>query len=208
MARFCGHCGSPLDDDAKVCGQCGTPVDGADIDSIEKVRKKSKVKKRIKILIGIVLIIAIAISAIRIITSFTGPQGTIRKAMKAYKKYDLDELIELSSDMYYYGSYDKYVDDYFSQAIGESLDRFDESIGHNYKISYEITDTYKVSERKKDEMLKNIEFSFPNFDVETIQEIIVSEVKVKASRGSKSLSDTLKITLSKEGDSWKVLYIE
>ena len=208
MARFCGHCGSPLDDDAKVCGHCGTPVDGIDIDSLERMRSKSKVKKRIKIVIGIVLVIAIAITAIRIITSFTGPQGTIRKVMKAYEKYNLDELIELSSDMYYYGSYDKYADDYFSQAIGESLDRFDESIGHNYKIAYEITDTYKVSERKKDEMLKNIQLSFPNFDVETIQEIIVSEVKVKASRGSKSLSDTLKITLSKEGDSWKVLYIE
>ena len=27
MARFCGNCGKPLEEGAKVCGYCGTPVD-------------------------------------------------------------------------------------------------------------------------------------------------------------------------------------
>lgn len=28
MAKFCGNCGTQLEDNAKICGQCGTPLDG------------------------------------------------------------------------------------------------------------------------------------------------------------------------------------
>ena len=29
MAKFCGNCGTQLEDNAKICGKCGTPLDGA-----------------------------------------------------------------------------------------------------------------------------------------------------------------------------------
>ena len=28
MAKFCGNCGTQLEDNAKICGKCGTPLDG------------------------------------------------------------------------------------------------------------------------------------------------------------------------------------
>ena len=31
MAKYCGNCGTQLEDSAKVCGQCGTPLDGASL---------------------------------------------------------------------------------------------------------------------------------------------------------------------------------
>ena len=209
MARFCGNCGAQLDDDAKVCGQCGTPIDGNALGlKIVDPEKKKKMMKKVKGVIALAIVVVIAVVVVKIISGFTGTNGLVRKIMVAYEKYDIDTIVSLSSDMYYYNDYEDYVDEYFEYAVGSNIDSFESSVGHSYKMSYEVDEIYDLSQRKQDEMLKSIEQAYPDFDVDIISKIAVADVTVTAKQGSKSVSRTVKITMSKEGNTWKLLYLE
>ena len=211
MAKFCGNCGAQLDDNARVCGQCGTPVDGnqSKIPGLKVVNPEEKKKqmKKVKIVIAIVIVVVIAIVGVKITLNFTGTNGFVRNVMKAYEEYDIDALVNLSSEMYYYSDYDNYVDEYFENFVGSNIDSFESSVGHSYKMSYKIEEIYDLSQRKQDEMIKDIEYLYPKFDVDTISKISVANVKVTAKQGSKSVNKDVKITMSKEGKKWKILYI-
>lgn len=209
MARFCGNCGAQLDDDAKVCGQCGTPIDG-NVPGLKIVdpEKKKKMMKKVKGVIALAIVVVIAVVVVKIISGFTGTNGLVRKIMVAYGKYDIDTIVSLSSDTYYYNDYEDYVDEYFEYAVGNNIDSFESSVGHSYKMSYEVDEIYDLSQRKQDEILKSIEYAYPDFDVDIISKIAVADVTVTAKQGSKSVSRTVKITMSKEGNTWKLLYLE
>lgn len=152
--------------------------------------------------------VVIAVVVVKIISGFTGTNGLVRKIMVAYGKYDIDTIVSLSSDMYYYNDYEDYVDEYFEYAVGNNIDSFESSVGHSYKMSYEVDEIYDLSQRKQDEILKSIEYAYPDFDVDIISKIAVADVTVTAKQGSKSVSRTVKITMSKEGNTWKLLYLE
>ena len=128
MAKYCGNCGAPLDDDARVCGQCGTPVAEYSGRTQEfkyvDPKKREKSKKRFKLIGIVVLILIIVIVAVNVISNFTGRKGFVRKVMNAYRDYDIETLISLSSDMYYYG-YDDAAETYFESAVGYGLDSFE-----------------------------------------------------------------------------------
>ncbi|MDE6662609.1 MAG: zinc-ribbon domain-containing protein [Lachnospiraceae bacterium] len=212
MARFCGNCGAQLDDDARVCGQCGMPVDGSQGNfsgfKVVDPEKKKKFMNKMKMIFAIVIVIIIASAGVKIVRNFTGTNGLVRKVMAAYKKYDIDTIVSLSSDMYYYNDDENYVEEYFEYAVGNNIDNFESSVGHSYKMSYEVEEIYDLSQRKQDEILQKIEYSYPDFDVEIINKIAVANVKVTARQGSKSINKTVNITMSKEGKTWKLLYIE
>lgn len=211
MAKFCGNCGTKLDDDARVCGQCGTPLEGTSekISGLKIVdsEKQKKMKKKIKLFLGGIVIILVAIVAVNITSKFTGYNGLLRKVMIAYEKYDIDTLVSLSSDMYYYGE-ENFVDYYFECNVGEDLDSFEFSVGHNYSLEYEVKEIYKLSERKLDTILDTIESTYPDFDTSKIKKVVVAEINVTAKQGSKSVNKDLQLTMTKEGDSWKLLYME
>lgn len=210
MARFCGNCGAQIDENAKVCGQCGTPVeDSTKIPPVKIIdpEKKKKNKKIFKIVIALALVVAVAVTAINVISKFTGYNGLLRKVMTAYEGYDIDTLVSLSSDIYYYGEED-YVESYFENSVGSALDSFETSVGHSYQFSYEVNETYTMSERKTKDVLDGIEYTYPDFDVSIIEEMVVSDITVTAKQGSKSVERDLNITMSKENGTWKLLYIE
>lgn len=210
MARFCGNCGAQIDENAKVCGQCGTPVeDSTKIPPVKIIdpEKKKKNKKIFKIVIALALVVAVAVTAINVVSKFTGYNGLLRKVMTAYEGYDIDTLVSLSSDIYYYGEED-YVESYFENSVGSALDSFETSVGHSYQFSYEVNETYTMSERKTKEVLDGIEYTYPDFDVSIIEEMVVSDITVTAKQGSKSVERDLNITMSKENGTWKLLYIE
>lgn len=212
MAKFCGNCGAQLDDDARVCGQCGMPIDESQwkvsgLKVVDSERKK-KLMKKIKKVVMLAIVIFIVVVGIRIVRNFTGTKGLVRKVMTAYEKYDIDTIVSLSSNIYYYNDYENYVEEYFEYAVGQNIDYFESSVGHNYKMYYEVEEIYDLSQRKQDEMLKNIEYLYPDFDIDVISKIVVADVKITAKRGSKSVYKTVKITMSKEGKTWKLLYLE
>lgn len=211
MAKFCGNCGAKLDDDAKVCGQCGTPLDGAstNISGLKVVdpEKQKKVKKTLKLVAILAALVVVAVVALNIASKYTGYNGLLRKVMTAYENYDIDTLVSLSSDMYYYGEED-WVEYYFEYTVGNNLDSFESSVGHSYSLTYEVKETYKLSDRKLNTLLDTIESTYSDFDVSAIKKVVVADVTVTAKQGSKSVSKDLQVTMTKEGNSWKLLYIE
>ncbi len=210
MAGFCGNCGAKLEEGQKVCGQCGTPVEGAmksPVIKIDNPEKKKKNKKRFKVVTAIIAVILIGIIAVNVILKFTGYNGLLRKVMKAYEAYDIETLVSLSSNIYYYGG-ENYGEDYFENQVGETLESFENSVGHNYKISYEINETYKMSNRSINETLDQIEYKYSNFDISTIEEIVVCDLNVTAKQDSKSQNKALSIFMSKEEGKWKLFYIQ
>ena len=215
MAKFCGNCGTQLDDSAKVCGNCGTPLNGASpnipgikvVDPEKKKEMQKKVKKIIKLCVGLVALVLVVIIAYNLITAYTGYNGFLRKAMAAYEDYDIDALVSMSSDMYYYGSED-YAEVYFEGTVGYVLDSLESSVGHNYKLSYEVKETYSLSNRNFESMLDEISWIFTEFDTSVIEDIVVAEITVTAQQGSKSVNRDLKVTMSKEDGTWKLLYID
>ena len=141
MAKFCGNCGARLEDDAKICGKCGTPVEGVTTSipglKVTDPEKQKKVKKTFKLVAGLMVLLIVAGIAFNVVSQYTGYNGLMRKVMAAYEKYDIDTLISLSSNMYYYGDEDS-VEYYFESKVGENLDSFEASVGHNYKLSYKV----------------------------------------------------------------------
>lgn len=211
MAKFCGNCGTQLEDNAKICGNCGTPLDGASTNipglKVTDPEKQKKMKKTVKRVVGLAILVAVAIIAFNIVSQFTGYNGLLRKVMTAYENYDIDTLVSLSSDMYYYGEED-WVEYYFEYSVGDDLDSFESSVGHSYKLTYEINETYVMSERKVDEMLSEIEYSYSDFDVSVIEEVVVADLTVTAKQGSKSVNQDMSIVMTKENGTWRLLYIE
>lgn len=211
MAKFCGNCGTQLEDNAKICGKCGTPLDGAsaNIPGLKVIdpEKQKKMKKTVKLVVGMVALVIVAVIAFNVVSQYTGYNGLLRKVMTAYENYDIDTLISLSSDMYYYGEED-WVEYYFEYNVGEDLDSFESSVGHSYKLSYEVNETYVMSERKVDELLDEIEYTYSDFDVDVIEEIVVADLTLTAKQGSKSVNRDMDIVMTKEDGSWKLLYIE
>lgn len=211
MAKFCGNCGAKLDDDAKVCGQCGTPLDGAaaNVSGLKVIdpEKQKKAKKAVKLVAVLIAIAVVAVIALNIASKYTGCNGLLRKVMAAYENYDIDTLVSLSSDMYYYGEED-WVEYYFEHAVGNNLDSFESSVGHSYKLSYEVNETYVMSERKVDEVLSEIENTYPDFDVSAIGKIAVANLTITAKQGNKMANRDVNIIMSKENGSWRLLYIE
>lgn len=211
MAKFCGNCGAKLDDEAKVCGQCGTPLDGAstNISGLKVVdpEKQKKVKKTLKLVAILAALVVVAVVALNIASKYTGYNGLLRKVMNAYEDYDIDTLVSLSSDMYYYG-YEDFVEYYFEYNVGEDLDAFESSVGHSYKLSYEVNETYTLSDRKLSELLNNIESTYSDFDVSVMSKVVVADVTVTAKQGNKLASRSITVTMTKENGSWKLLYID
>lgn len=210
MSKYCGNCGTKLKDNAKKCRKCGTPFEEipAEISGIKTVMPmKKRLKKAVKTVAVSAVIIAAAVIAITVALKYTGYNGVLRKTMAAYKKYDIDTLIDLSSDMYYYGAGD-WVENYFENSVGEDLDFYEASVGHSYKLSYEVNEIYTLSERRLDKILDEIENTYAGFDVGIIKKVVVADLTVTAVQGDKSVSKDISIFISKENGSWRLLYIE
>lgn len=211
MAKFCGNCGARLEDDAKICGKCGTPVEGVTTSipglKVTDPEKQKKVKKTFKLVAGLMVLLIVAGIAFNVVSQYTGYNGLLRKVMAAYEKYDIDTLISLSSNMYYYGDEDS-VEYYFESKVGENLDSFEASVGHNYKLSYKVNETYAMSERKENDLLDDIENAYTGFDISKIKKVVVADLTLTAKQGNKSTNRDMNIVMTKENGSWRLLYIE
>lgn len=211
MAKFCGNCGAQLEDNDKVCGKCGTPLDGTSVNipglKVTDPEKQKKMKRKFKLVVSLVAIVIVVVIVFKVVSQYTGYNGLLHKVMTAYENYDIDTLISLSSDMYYYGEED-FVEHYFEYNVGESLDSFESTVGHSYKLSYKVNEIYVMSERRVDELLKEIENTYEDFDVSMIKKIIVADLTLTAKQGGKSVNRDMNVVMTKEDGSWKLLYIE
>ena len=214
-ARFCGNCGMRLEEGAKVCVRCGTPVK-VNMTGQEKKRENRKIFKRIAVAIVAAAVLA---AALKTGSNFIGYKGLLRKVMRAYEDYDIDKLVSLSSDIYYYGGEnldETYGDDYdgdfaeayFEDSVGSMLDDFEEAVGHDYKLSYEIDEAYIMSDRARSRVLDSLELSFPDFDMEVIEKTAAAELTVTARQKDATDDQKLAVVMSKENGKWKLLGFE
>lgn len=211
MAKFCGNCGAELEGNERVCGMCGKPIVGAqEIHGSDLQRKpvnKQKIKKVMKTVIAIAIVVAVGVAALKIVPNFVGGRGLVRQVMSAYKTYDIDTLVTLSSDVYYYGGEDE-AELYFEYAVGEAIDYFEDMVGHSYRLTYEINEIYTMSDRKTDILLNDLEYAYPSFDFNTISKVAVADVLLTAKQGKNETEYAVPITMTKEGNTWKLLYLD
>lgn len=208
MAKFCGNCGAQLDDDARICGQCGTPYAGDNnrqkIPGINKMspEKKKRIKLIAKLSVAGIALIIVAVLAVNIISSFTGYKGAVNKAMDAFENYDIETLLSMSSDISFNGMDATQIEDSISQTVSSKLDALEADAGHDMSLSYEIIDSYKLSDRKYQEFLKYVENNY-NYDSSDISEVYLVEIKVtaKGSLGETSTTNN-NLYLIKERDDW------
>lgn len=197
MSKFCGNCGTQLEDDARICGQCGTPYSGdtnnkQQIPGINKMslEKKRRIKFIVKLSVVAIVLIIITVIAINIISFFTGYKGAVNKAINAYKNYDIETLLTMTSDISFYGMDATQVENSISQSVSAKLDALEAEAGHDMNLSYEIIDSYKLSDRKYQEFLKYIENNY-NYDSSDISEVYLVKIKVtaKGSLGQTSVTN-------------------
>ena len=71
-----------------------------------------------------------------------------------------------------------------------------------------MNEKHRMSERNTAETLEGIKNTYPDFDVNVIDEIVVSNITVTAKKDGASVDEKLNIIMSKEGGTWKLLYID
>lgn len=209
MARYCGNCGAQLDDDARICGQCGTPLENPSAASHSvyvNPEKRKKTGKKIKLILGAVIAFIVLVTVINVVSKFTGYNGLLRKFMKAYGDYDVESLVALSSSVYG-DDFADYADDFFEYNIGTALDAFEASVGHNYKLTYEVNETYRLSDRKMDDLAERIEGMYGSFNMSVISNAVVADLTLTATQGTKSAKKNMEITMIKENGKWKLLFL-
>ena len=213
MAKFCGNCGGKLNDEARVCGYCGTPFPTAAENNTDTIAVKNigsgKAAHYLKAAAIFLVIAAVVVVAVKVVIAYTGYNGLIKKTMKAYEKYDIEEIVNSSSDIYFYGTGSNLSASYFEDAVGDDIDYFEEKVGHNYDMSYEIDEIYTMSERRFSELIDNVEYLFSEYyDSSSIEKAVVAEITVTAEQKNKTAYREVKLTMIKENGVWKILYME
>lgn len=205
MAKFCGNCGTRWDDDVRVCGKCGKPF--GDVKGPDPV-KVNKAKRIVKTVIILVLVAAILFAAWTVASNFIGAKGTVRQVMNAYKSDSVNDLVNLSSGVYFYASSSSAAKDYFESELDSIVTAFEKSVGYDYKLSYKIDSIHTLSDRQLNNQLDTISNIYSGFNVGSIEKIAIADVTLTAKQGSRHVERSLDITLTKEDGAWRVLYID
>lgn len=222
MAKFCGNCGTKADDGARVCGNCGTPFDNEGMNGVQNIpgvnyvtpEKKEKTKKKIKKVLGLIIFLVVLGFGVNIVSNFIGYKGAVHKIMKAYKEYDVDAICDETSEIYSYmeveeeepvGSAQEELAEYIENSMSYDWNMFDEQLGYEYKINYEITRKYELSNHRYNDLIEQYSY-YDWFDEDLLGDVIVVEVTIEAKEDKNSISIEKDLYLSKEGNSWKLLY--
>lgn len=210
MAKFCGNCGSQLEDDARVCGYCGVmqaenPTIPGITDTIGNDKAK-KIKDIVKKVIPAVLAVVVLVVGISVGSGFVGYKGAIRKYMKAYENMDAEKVFSMLSNVYTQYSED-FEDEFVDQLTDTFADEVEEKFGTDLKIKYEIVKADKLSDRKFDKVIEDLEGDLSDdVSFDDIKEIREVKLKVVISGSEKKTpkKDRMEFYLFKEGGEWKI----
>lgn len=230
MSKFCGNCGTVMDDAAVVCGNCGAPLAVAPapaqkkkapkidvsaitgqlkgiIDGVKKGDKSALLKCGIAggaLVVVLVLIIALF--------SGSGDEKVAEKLMKNFAKDKPEAIVKLLpafafEDKEYTESISENADesdweDCFGDSIESFNKRMDAGYGFDeYSIKYELIDKSEYGK----EYLKNIEDNldkFEEFDDKKLKKAVSLTYKVVyKGKGEKVIGD-VSVTVIKYGSKW------
>lgn len=218
MSKYCGNCGSQLDDDALVCGYCGATLENSPNSAIPSFRisginemdemKKAKIKNySIKCGISIAVLLVIII-AINIIISSTGINGAVKKMINAFEDCDTTKLASMTSSLAYYDADVDEIEKNIEKNVEYTYEDYEDRAGDKLKFDYEIVKKEKISDRKRDRVLEYYENRYDDFDASAIGDIYNVNVKITAKGSKRKLqSKTIRnIYFIKENGEWKILY--
>lgn len=202
MGKFCGNCGMQLEDDSRICGNCGTPYV---VDNMlgNKRNVKKKFKKIAIISLVCTLVIAIGIFSLNVFLYINSFERAIDTFVEGINEYNLDEIFSVSYEAKVF-QYDDTTDyeNTFIQSISDSLDSYENQVGHDPVVSYEIVDSYKLSDRKLQSLISNIETVY-NYDASDISEVVCVSInlKIEGPKGETSVPSK-DIYVIKENGKW------
>lgn len=219
MAKFCANCGAPMDDEDRVCGQCGTPVESASAEepanqqgtATQATAKGNKSGNIVKIAIAAVAAVVVLTVGVNVAGNFTGYKGTLNKMTTALQKNDTATLEGLASSISdetvseYYGEKSLYTQ--YDNLISNTLDKYEEKVGNIKKISYEITDSTEMSDRRLQNTLDSLTDAY-NMDTSDIKKIVEVECKITVKGANKKSAsyNAVNLYMVKEKGGWKIVY--
>lgn len=106
-------------------------------------KKQAEKQKIIKDVIAIVAAILVFAIAVGVTTSFVGYRGAVRKAMNAYKKADVDALVDMSCSFFKNQDYKDSLAYKYKFRMEEDFDGVDPS---ECSVKYKITKTAEFSD--------------------------------------------------------------
>ncbi|MCD8180322.1 MAG: zinc ribbon domain-containing protein [Firmicutes bacterium] len=205
MNKTCKKCGAKLDYGSAFCGNCGARI-SEKVTSDDKVKSAKTIGKKLKRIAALLIVVIVAVATLKTVSAFAGRNGLLRETMKAVKEYNIDTLVESSSEIYLFADEDDYLEDKYETQVGYFLDMFENTVGHSYRFSYEVNEIYTVSDRTFDTVIKNLENISSDTDV--IKKIAIADVTMSASQDGETKTVDVKVYMSKENNSWKLLYFE
>ncbi len=215
MSKFCGNCGTMMDDSAVICGNCGSalpetqapakkanPLSGV-VDGVKNGNKSNLIKVGIAVVALVVVIVLIS-------SLFSGGSDKIiKKFIKAYDKENPEAIVKIVAP---------YIVDLADKAHEDLEDAFEEEIEEFYDYMEEELDTdkfsikYKIEEKEEwdkddledyvDEMKYGLEFYDIDFDDDKLTKGYEYEVAVTVKGGGDDEKVDLFVTVVKYDGKW------
>ena len=204
--KFCGNCGATMNSDAVVCGVCGTPFGGGTLASENDTDNRTndiappltpqqeKIKKGIMfgaIGVGGLIVLIIVINILSAI--FTGGyKKAVKYAVDGFNDRNFDKYLSGISKIAVQSTLDDNDEedladkwkDTVDDVVDSWEDSYEEKIGKNPELTYEIKDVEDLSNYKKNALIKYIEKQYKDYDEDNITDIKVVSVKLRI-EGSK-----------------------
>lgn len=230
MAKFCGNCGAPLDDSARVCGRCGAfvepPSGGGQPRPVRYTPPKQpnpKLKKIVILALIAVAVIAVVVGVIR----YNSPASVAQRYFKAtltnsklaarMTAYDTQAM----SLQWYDGDEEEFFEnqsdwldeditswnEYYKAIDANQKERLEDEYG-KYKLTIDVKKVKDISAKKiRDDYeyeLDSLEDA-TGFDRDQIKagKRVTLKYALKGEDGTER--DTLDIILVRMGMTWKVL---
>lgn len=208
MEKFCGHCGSPLDPDARVCGQCGRVIEGqAGQVSINKIKSESHTVAKVKKGLILLAVLLLVIGGAKLASGFMGKKAFTHKVMKKYQKADIEGLYNLGTDLNAYEGRNN-VEKTLRRSMDASLDYFGPLMNYDYRTKYRISTIDPMPTVMERELLEEISYDYPAYDLYQLKDFTVARVTLIAKNKRRTEEKNLSIYIVKERGKWRLLYMK
>ncbi len=218
MSKFCGNCGSQMDDNAVVCGNCGCSMSDNKTtfkpsDPEQDKAKKSKIKKIIGICAAVVAVALVVVICFNFIggRSYKSVVDTYIEA--SIKEPDAAAALELFPDELLSKSLrdEGMTRTEAVKKLQDSLDSAVEQIEKycdDWSVSWEVVDIVDASNSEVKYLSDDCEDLY-DFKVSAKKDLTVEiAVEVTVDGETKTNTQDLDLTLIKSGKSWYLWGIE
>ncbi len=223
MSKFCGNCGTVMDDAAVVCGNCGTPL----AETPAQAEKKAKfdasaitgvidgIKKGDKgaLMKGGIAIAVVAVVLILIISLFSGggEEKIAKKLIKAIDKDKPESIVKLLPK-FYFGEVDEDSwreemdegdwEDNFEEELDDLKGYMDEAIdSEEFSIKYDIVDTDVYGEDYLEAISENLE-AYEDFDDGKLKKAVGMTIEATFKKSGEKHDVDMYVVAVKYGAKW------